>query len=79
VRAARAALFAAVLAALPRASEACAVCMSGREDDTNRAFLIGTILLSVLPLALIGGIAWWIRRRASEVASTASRPPQPAA
>jgi hypothetical protein len=63
------ALLVAVLAALPRAAGACAVCMSGREDDNQRAFLAGTILLSTLPVALIGGIAWWVRRRAREIAA----------
>jgi hypothetical protein len=53
-----------VLPALPRAAEACAVCMSGRDDDTQRAFLFGTLLLSSLPFVLIGGLALWIRRRA---------------
>jgi hypothetical protein len=67
----RRALFAlaALVAALPRAAEACAVCLSGREDDNQRAFLAGTILLSTLPVALIGGIAWYIRRRAREIAA----------
>jgi hypothetical protein len=60
---------AAFVAALPRAAEACAVCLSGREDDNQRAFLAGTILLSTLPVALIGGIAWYIRRRAREIAA----------
>jgi hypothetical protein len=60
---------AALVAALPRAAEACAVCLSGREDDNQRAFLAGTILLSTLPVALIGGIAWYIRRRAREIAA----------
>jgi cbb3-type cytochrome oxidase subunit 3 len=53
--------------------------MSGREDDTQRAFLAGTLLLSTLPLALIGGIAWWIRRRGREEAAAAARRAQPAA
>jgi hypothetical protein len=60
---------AALVASLPRAAEACAVCLSGREDDNQRAFLAGTILLSTLPVALIGGIAWYIRRRAREIAA----------
>ena len=59
---------AALVAVLPRAAEACAVCLSGREDDNQRAFLAGTILLSTLPVALIGGIAWYVRRRAREIA-----------
>jgi hypothetical protein len=54
---------------VPRAADACAVCMSGREDDTQRAFLLGTILLSTLPLALVGGLALWLRRRARAAAA----------
>jgi hypothetical protein len=64
VRALRAAAVCALAPLLPQAARACAVCTSGREDDTQRAFLLGTILLSTLPLALIGGIALWLRRRA---------------
>jgi hypothetical protein len=60
----------AALLALPRVAEACAVCMSGRDDDTQRAFLLGTLLLSGLPFALIGGLALWIRRRARAQAET---------
>lgn len=69
MRALATALLAAFLCALPRAAAACAVCLSGREDDNQRAFLAGTILLSTLPLMLIGGIAWWVRRRAREIAA----------
>jgi hypothetical protein len=43
--------------------------MSGRADDTQRAFLLGTLLLSALPFALIGGLILWIRRRARELAA----------
>jgi len=59
----------ALALALPRAVEACAVCMSGRADDTQRAFLLGTLLLSALPFALIGGLVLWIHRRARELAA----------
>jgi hypothetical protein len=31
--------------------------------------LKGTALLSLLPLALIGGLVWYLRRRAREVAA----------
>jgi hypothetical protein len=47
----------------PRAAEACAVCLSGRDDDTQRAFLLGTLLLTSLPFVLIGGIGWFVWRR----------------
>ena len=65
---AAAALVAAVAPLLPRAAEACAVCMSGREDETKNAFLLGTLLLSALPFALVGGLVLWVRRRGRELA-----------
>ena len=63
----RAALLAFVLLLAPRVSEACAVCMSGREEASQWAFIGTTIGLSLLPLALIGGTIWWIRRRLREM------------
>ena len=59
----RAALLATFLLLAPRASLACAVCMSGREEASKWAFIVTTIALSLLPLSLIGGMVWWIRRR----------------
>ena len=53
----------AVLASLPDVAHACSVCSAGRDDETRAAFIATTIALSVLPLALIGGFVWWIRRR----------------
>ena len=35
---------AALLAGAPRAAEACAVCMSGRDDETRNAFLGTTVV-----------------------------------
>jgi len=61
----------AVLA--PRAAGACSVCMTGRDDETRAAFLATTALLSVLPLALVGGMVWWIRRRARALAQAPTR------
>jgi hypothetical protein len=60
---ARAGCLAFVLGAAPRAAEACAVCMSGRDDETRNAFLLTTLLLTVLPLAMLGGGLFWIVRR----------------
>jgi hypothetical protein len=62
----------------PRVSEACAVCTAGRDDDTQRAFLLGTLILTSLPFVLIGGIVGWlwrrIRRSEAEVIQTSSAP-----
>ncbi len=58
-------LLALLALSLPPAAHACAVC--GAAVDRNRtAFLGTTILLSLLPLALMGGGLWWIARHARE-------------
>lgn len=52
-----------ILIALPGAAHACAVC--GAAVDRNKSAFVGTtILLSLLPLALIGAGLWWIARHA---------------
>jgi hypothetical protein len=48
----------------PQISHACAVCFSGREDEARLAFIWTTVLLTFLPLVMIGGFAWWLWRRA---------------
>jgi hypothetical protein len=62
---------AGVVAALvvwaPRIGHACAVCFSGREDGARIAFIGTTALLTLLPLVMIGGVAWWLWRRACEL------------
>ena len=50
----------------PRISEACAVCSAGREDETRTAFIVSTAGMTLLPLVLVGGLIWWIRRRILE-------------
>jgi len=52
-------------ALLPEAATACAVCYGGGEESRN-AFILTTVLLSVLPLAMIGSLGWWIWRRVRE-------------
>jgi hypothetical protein len=52
------------LVALPEWAAACAVCGAGLDDDQGRvAYLVTSGLLSVLPLALFGGILLWLRRQ----------------
>ena len=60
-------LLAAGIVAWPQLARACAVCMSGREDEVQFAFVATTAFLSVLPLMLIGGVVWWLRRRLREM------------
>jgi len=58
----RRALPVVILLALPDVADACAVC--GAAVDRNKSAFVGTtILLSLLPLALLGAGLWWIGRR----------------
>ena len=65
MRRAAAALAAALLVAAPAVTHACAVCVAGTERN-RMAFFVTTIILSLLPLAIIAlGAAWiWSRARA---------------
>jgi hypothetical protein len=56
-----------IAVATPRLAAACAVCLGGTGGGTQRAFAIGTIFLSVLPLAVIGGAILYLRHRAKVV------------
>lgn len=55
--------------ALPEAASACAACTGGQTEETRYAFLWTTGFLSVLPLGMLGGVVWWLRRRARELAA----------
>ena len=48
---------------LPTLALACPVCGTAKES-TREAFLATTIVMSLLPLAIIGGGVWWLWRRA---------------
>lgn len=76
----RIALAAVLLVVLPEAALACSVCYGG-ETESRTAFILTTVLLSVLPPALVGSLVWWIWRqvRESEGAAADARPvPVPA-
>ena len=51
---------------------ACAVC-SAREDAQRVAFIATTVFLSALPLGLVFGVAWWLRKRVREQAAASLR------
>jgi cbb3-type cytochrome oxidase subunit 3 len=74
-------LVALVVALAPRAALACSVCTGQDDESVNAAFLAGTILLSLLPLLWIGGVAWFLARRArrlrAEEAAGVIRLPSP--
>ena len=61
-------LLAIVIAALsyPMPAFACAVCAAAR-DENRVAFIVTTGIMSFIPLALIGGLVWWIKKRSAVV------------
>lgn len=46
---------------LPNIALACAVC-SAREDAARIAFIATTVFMSALPVALVFGVVWWLRK-----------------
>lgn len=67
--------FASMLALLlPAAVWACPVCGAGPEESQG-AYIAMTALLSLLPLALMGGIVFWLYR--SQRAFDRGQPPPP--
>ena len=60
----RHAALAVALLLAPRLALACPVCTGGQKEEVGRAFLVGSLFLSALPLAAIGAAVWWLRRRA---------------
>ncbi len=57
----------------PEISQACSVCSAGREDENRLAFILTTAFLSFLPLSIIGGFVWYLRRRSLELGLAAER------
>jgi hypothetical protein len=49
---------------LPSAAWACAVCGAATPNDQS-AYLVMTIVMSLLPLGLLGGIGFWVYRGAT--------------
>ncbi len=74
VQGAFAAVTAALLSSAPTIAQACSVCLTGREDDNRIAFLTTTVFLSVLPLAILGGVVYWVWRRARDESHRGAQP-----
>ena len=53
----------------PRAAQACAVCLSSRDDGTQLGFLIGTLIMTPLPFLVVGSLIFYLWRRARAVAA----------
>ena len=48
----------------PSILKACAVCFSGTEE-TLGAFYLTTLILIILPIAMIGGVVLWLYKKKS--------------
>lgn len=53
------------IACLADVARACPSCASPLEEN-RQAFVDTTIFLTVVPLMMIGGLIWWIRRKVRE-------------
>lgn len=48
---------------LPELARACAVCGAvGDEDGSRTAYIVTAVILSVLPVSVVGGFVLWLRR-----------------
>lgn len=56
---------------------ACAVCGAG-QDPSQGSYVVMSIIISVLPLGMLGGIAWWVIK-SNRAAERAERDAAPAA
>lgn len=61
------------VALLPGLAAACAVCMTGKDDETRAAFGWMTAFMSIIPFVLGGGVLWWLRSRLKEIESMHER------
>ena len=52
-------------ASAPRLASACPSCASPLEEN-RQAFVDTTIFLTVVPLVMIGGLIWWLRKKVRE-------------
>jgi len=78
LRASVLALLGLAIALLPEAASACAMCVAGQNGGTTRAFAIGSLFLSITPLAVIGAAVLYVRRRARQLAAAeAARDTEP--
>lgn len=58
------------------AAHACPVCFSAKDEASRQAFFDTTVFLTLLPLAMIGGVIYWIARRSRQLEA---EPPEPEA
>ncbi len=54
---------------LADAAGACAVCAGGEDDRSRDTYVLMTVVMSVLPVSLIGGLVLYVRRRVRSLAA----------
>jgi hypothetical protein len=62
-------LLAVAVVLAPRMAEACAVCSPNAGDPSGPAFARAALFLSLVPLFMLGGIGWYLWRRARQIAA----------
>ena len=50
-----------VVVLVPEVADACPVCNATKNESSRIAFLVTTGFLSLLPLAMVAGVLWWMR------------------
>jgi hypothetical protein len=63
----KAALLALVLA-LPFDAGACPLCIAAQDKSVQIAYIAASAFMTFLPLGLVGGLIYWLRRRARQLA-----------
>jgi hypothetical protein len=51
---------------LPEVAHACPVCFDSR-DENRQAFFNTAVMLTLLPLGMVGGVGLWMRKRYREM------------
>jgi len=65
----KAALLGLVLVLLaPLDAAACPLCIAAQDKSVQIAYMAASAFMTFLPLGLIGGLVYWLRRRARQLA-----------
>jgi hypothetical protein len=62
------ALPALAVAVLPAVAQACAVCGAGEDDPARGAYVTMTLIISALPLGMLGGLIGYVAWKAKAAA-----------
>lgn len=63
-----------VFISLADGAQACAVCAAGEDDRSRDSYIVATIVMSVLPVSLVGALIFYVRRRLRAAGASATRP-----